>query len=162
MGQAFIGAEQAIEQIAAGRMVVVVDDADRENEGDVVVAAEFADPTVINFMVRHARGLVCLALDEERCAELDLPLIPRTTGAAFDTAFTVSIEARSGVTTGISAHDRAHTIRVAIDPSSSAEDLVRPVTSSPCARGRGACSSGPDTPRPRSTSPAWRGCGPRA
>jgi len=122
----FVKAEEAIAQIGAGGIVVVVDAEDRENEGDVVVAAEFATPEVVNFMARYARGLVCLALDEVRCEELGLPLLPRTTGAAFDTAFTVSIEARTGVTTGISAHDRAETIRVAVNPASRTEDLVRP------------------------------------
>lgn len=126
MGDVFVKAEEAIAQIAAGRMVVVTDAATRENEGDLVVAAEFATPDVVNFMARHARGLICLALEPDRCDELDLSLMPSKGDAQFGTAFTESIEAREGVTTGISAHDRARTIAVAIDPAAGAADVVRP------------------------------------
>jgi 3,4-dihydroxy 2-butanone 4-phosphate synthase/GTP cyclohydrolase II len=120
------GIGQAIEHVAAGRMVVVTDDEDRENEGDLVIAAEFATAEVVNFMARRARGLICLALTEDRCDELGLDLMRGRNQPPFGTAFTVSIEARRGVTTGISAHDRAHTIEVAVDPRSTAGDLVRP------------------------------------
>ena len=120
--------EEAIEEYRAGRMVIIVDDEDRENEGDLCCAAELVTPEVINFMAREGRGLICLPLTEERCDELNLPLqvSERENGSGFGTAFTVSIEARVGVTTGISAADRARTIRVAADPASRATDLVRP------------------------------------
>src|SRR5215213_3384958 len=111
--------EEAPEDIRDGKMVVVCDAADRENEGDLTLAAQFATPDAINFMATHARGLVCLALTGERCDDLGLDLMAAKNESAFQTAFTVSIEAREGVTTGISAHDRAHTIQVAIDPESS-------------------------------------------
>ncbi len=107
-------------------MVVVCDAEDRENEGDLTLAAQFATPDAINFMAIHGRGLVCLALTGERCDELGLDLMAAKNESAFQTAFTVSIEAREGVTTGISAHDRAHTIQVAIDPSTRPQDLVQP------------------------------------
>ena len=126
MPEQFVEADEAIAQIAAGRMVVVTDAEDRENEGDVVVAAEFADAEVVNFMARHARGLICLSLPAERCDALGLPPMPHSGESQFGTAFTVSIEARRGVTTGISAHDRAETIRVAMDPASAPADLVHP------------------------------------
>ncbi len=126
MPEQFVEAEEAIAQIAAGRMVVVTDAETRENEGDIIVAAEFADAQVVNFMARHARGLICLALPAERCDALALPPMPQSGESEFGTAFTVSIEARDGVTTGISAHDRAETIRVAIDPASGPADLVQP------------------------------------
>lgn len=126
MPDQFVEAEEAIAQIASGRMVVVTDAEDRENEGDVVVAAEFADAEVVNFMARHARGLICLSLPAERCDALGLPPMPQSGASQFGTAFTVSIEARHGVTTGISAHDRAETIRVAMDPESTPADLVQP------------------------------------
>ncbi|MEO8027021.1 MAG: 3,4-dihydroxy-2-butanone-4-phosphate synthase [Bryobacteraceae bacterium] len=116
----------AVEEIRAGRMIVVVDDEDRENEGDLTIAAEKITPEVINFMARHGRGLICLALSPERCDALDLPPISRVNTSRFGTAFCESIEAAEGVTTGISAADRAHTIRVAIDPKSKARDLARP------------------------------------
>jgi 3,4-dihydroxy 2-butanone 4-phosphate synthase/GTP cyclohydrolase II len=118
--------EEAIEDIRAGRMVVVCDDEDRENEGDLVMAAQFITPEAINFMAMHARGLICLALTPERCDELGLDLMAAKNESPFETAFTVSIEAREGVTTGISAADRARTIQVAIDPASSPRDLVQP------------------------------------
>jgi 3,4-dihydroxy 2-butanone 4-phosphate synthase / GTP cyclohydrolase II len=118
--------EDALEDIRAGKMVVVCDAEDRENEGDLTLAAQFATPEAINFMAMHARGLICLALTPERCDELGLDLMAAKNESAFETAFTVSIEAREGVTTGISAHDRAHTIQVAIDPSSRPQDLVQP------------------------------------
>ena len=112
---------------APGRMVVVCDDEDRENEGDLTVAAEFATPEAINFMAREGRGLICLALTPERCDDLGLDLMAAKNESAFETAFTVSIEARDGVTTGISAADRARTIAVAIDPdTASPRDLVQP------------------------------------
>ncbi len=122
----FASVEEAIEDIRAGRMVVVVDDPDRENEGDLVVAAQFASQEAVNFMATHARGLICLCLTGERCEELGLPMMTQRNEARLGTAFTVSVEAREGVTTGISAADRAHTIAVAIDPKSAQHDLVQP------------------------------------
>jgi 3,4-dihydroxy 2-butanone 4-phosphate synthase / GTP cyclohydrolase II len=122
----FATTEEAIEEIRAGRMVVVCDDEDRENEGDLVIAAQFATPDAINFMAKHARGLVCMALTPQRCDELHLDLMPAKNESALKTAFTVSIEAAQGVSTGISAADRAHTIQVAIDPHTKPADLVQP------------------------------------
>jgi 3,4-dihydroxy 2-butanone 4-phosphate synthase/GTP cyclohydrolase II len=122
----FATIEQAIEDIRQGKMVVVVDDEDRENEGDLTIAAQFVTPDTINFMAKHARGLICLALPPERCDELGLDLMAAKNESPFQTAFTVSIEAREGVTTGISAHDRAHTVQVAIDPRTKPQDLVQP------------------------------------
>src|SRR5918999_533609 len=118
--------EEALEDVRAGRMVVVCDAEDRENEGDLTLAAQFATPDAINFMAKEARGLICLALTPERCDDLGLDLMAAKNESPYETAFTVSVEAREGVTTGISAADRAHTIQVAIDPESSARDLVRP------------------------------------
>jgi 3,4-dihydroxy 2-butanone 4-phosphate synthase/GTP cyclohydrolase II len=123
---AFSTIEDAIEDLRQGRMVVVVDDENRENEGDLTLAAQFATPEAINFMAKEGRGLICLALTPERCDELGLDLMAAKNESAFDTPFTVTIEARHGVTTGISAADRAHTIQVAIDPSSGPRDIVQP------------------------------------
>jgi 3,4-dihydroxy 2-butanone 4-phosphate synthase/GTP cyclohydrolase II len=122
----FATVEEAIEDIREGKFVVVVDDPDRENEGDLVIAAQFATPEAVNFMAVHARGLICLTLTEDRCDELGLRPMTDRNEAPLGTAFTVSIEAREGVTTGISAHDRSHTIQVAINPDSRPEDLVQP------------------------------------
>jgi 3,4-dihydroxy 2-butanone 4-phosphate synthase/GTP cyclohydrolase II len=122
----FSTVEDALEDIREGRMVVVCDGEDRENEGDLVMAAQFATSDAINFMAKEARGLVCLALTPERCDELGLDLMAAKNESPLQTAFTVSIEAREGVTTGISAHDRAHTIQVAIDPETRPDDLVQP------------------------------------
>jgi 3,4-dihydroxy 2-butanone 4-phosphate synthase / GTP cyclohydrolase II len=118
--------QEALEDIRAGRMVVVCDAEDRENEGDLTLAAQFATPEAINFMATHGRGLICLALTPQRCDELGLHLMAAKNESAFQTAFTVSVEAREGISTGISAHDRAHTIQVAIDPKSRPHDLVQP------------------------------------
>ena len=123
---AFSTVDEALEDIRAGRMVVVCDAEDRENEGDLTMAAQFATPEAVNFMAKEGRGLICLALTPERCDDLGLDLMAAKNESPFETAFTVSIEARHGVTTGISAHDRAHTIQVAIDPKSAPEDLVQP------------------------------------
>ncbi len=116
----------AVAEIRAGRMVVVVDDEDRENEGDLTLAAEFVTPEAINFMARYGRGLICLTLTEERADHLRLFPMTQQNSSRFGTAFTETIEAREGVTTGISAADRSHTIRTAIDPGSSYSDLARP------------------------------------
>src|SRR5213592_4063226 len=118
--------EEAIEEIRAGRMIILMDDEDRENEGDLCMAAETVTPEAINFMAKYGRGLICLALTEERCRDLDLPLMVENNTSNYGTAFTVSIEARGRVTTGISAHDRAETVRVAIDPKTRPADLLRP------------------------------------
>jgi 3,4-dihydroxy 2-butanone 4-phosphate synthase/GTP cyclohydrolase II len=122
----FIDVPGAIAEIRAGRMVVVVDDEDRENEGDLTLAAEFVTPEAINFMARYGRGLICLTLTEERADQLQLYPMTQQNSSRFGTAFTETIEAREGVTTGISAADRSHTIRTAIDPKSAARDLARP------------------------------------
>src|SRR5215471_7435810 len=122
----FATIEEAVEDIRNGKMVVVVDDPERENEGDLVIAAQFATPEAVNFMATHARGLICLCLTEERCEQLGLPQMTQRNEARLGTAFTVSVEAREGVTTGISAADRSHTIQVAINASSTPHDLVQP------------------------------------
>ncbi|HYU34940.1 MAG TPA: bifunctional 3,4-dihydroxy-2-butanone-4-phosphate synthase/GTP cyclohydrolase II [Thermoanaerobaculia bacterium] len=122
----FASIEAAIEQFRQGRMVIIVDDEDRENEGDLAIAAEKVSPAAINFMSKYGRGLICLAMTEERCRALDLPLMVEANTSPFGTAFTVSIEARGKITTGISAADRAATISTAIDPATRPEDLLRP------------------------------------
>jgi 3,4-dihydroxy 2-butanone 4-phosphate synthase/GTP cyclohydrolase II len=122
----FATIEEALEDIAAGRMIVVVDDEDRENEGDLVMAAQFVTPDAINFMTRQAGGWICLALTPERCDELGLDLMAAKNESAHQTPFTVTIEAREGVTTGISVHDQAHTMQVAVDPTKGQDDIVTP------------------------------------
>jgi len=118
--------DDVIEDVRNGKMVIMVDDEDRENEGDVMIAAEKTTPQAINFMARHARGLICLSLTEERVRHLKLPLMVRDNTSPYKTAFTVSIEAKEGVTTGISAYDRARTVLVAIDENTGPDGLVRP------------------------------------
>src|SRR6195256_6075292 len=125
-GIMFADVTEAVAEIQTGRMIVVVDDEDRENEGDLTLAAEFVTPEAINFMARYGRGLICLALTEERADYLRLGPMTQQNSSRFGTAFTETIEAREGVTTGISAYDRAHTIKVAIDSRSTAHDLARP------------------------------------
>jgi 3,4-dihydroxy 2-butanone 4-phosphate synthase/GTP cyclohydrolase II len=126
LSQYLAAAEELIEESRNGRMFILVDDEDRENEGDLVIPAQFATPDAINFMARHARGLICLALTRQRCEQLALPLMSAQNGTRHQTAFTVSIEAREGVTTGISAHDRAHTVAVAINPETTRDDITTP------------------------------------
>src|SRR5215510_4934781 len=126
MNSPFTDVQTALANIRQGRMIVVVDDEDRENEGDLTIAAQFATPEAINFMAKHARGLICLPLTEERCDELGLRQMADRNETPLQTAFTVSIEAREGVSTGISAQDRSRTIQVAIDPSKGSGDLVQP------------------------------------
>ena len=123
---AFATIEEAIEDIRQGKFVVVVDAADRENEGDLTIAAQFATPEAVNFMTKEARGLICLCLTEDRCDELLLRQMTDRNETPYGTAFTISVEAREGVTTGISAPDRSRTIQVAIDPEAKPDDLVQP------------------------------------
>ncbi|MDD4196506.1 MAG: bifunctional 3,4-dihydroxy-2-butanone-4-phosphate synthase/GTP cyclohydrolase II [Syntrophorhabdaceae bacterium] len=118
--------EDVLQDIREGKMVIIVDDEDRENEGDVMIASEKATPEAITFMARYACGLICLSLTEERVRQLDLPLMVHDNTSPYNTAFTVSIEAKEGITTGISAFDRAKTVQVAIDPKSTADDITRP------------------------------------
>ncbi|MGB2952416.1 MAG: bifunctional 3,4-dihydroxy-2-butanone-4-phosphate synthase/GTP cyclohydrolase II [Gaiellaceae bacterium] len=123
---AFATIEEAIEDVRQGKLVVVIDAADRENEGDLTIAAQFATPEAINFMAMHGRGLICLCLTDERCDALGLRPMTERNETPFGTAFTISIESREGISTGISAHDRSRTIQVAIDPSKGPEALVQP------------------------------------
>jgi 3,4-dihydroxy 2-butanone 4-phosphate synthase/GTP cyclohydrolase II len=118
--------EEIVEEARNGRMYILVDAEDRENEGDLIIPAQFATPAQVNFMAKHGRGLICLSLTRDRARSLDLDMMARENRESMKTAFTVSIEAREGVTTGISAHDRAHTIAVAIDPTKAAPDIVSP------------------------------------
>jgi 3,4-dihydroxy 2-butanone 4-phosphate synthase/GTP cyclohydrolase II len=143
---AFATVEEAIEDIRHGKFVVVVDAADRENEGDLTIAAQFATPEAINFMATHGRGLICLCLTEERCDELGLRPMTERNETPFGTAFTISIEAREGISTGISARDRSRTVQVAIDPSKGPADLVQPGHVFPLrARGGGVLRRGGQT-----------------
>jgi 3,4-dihydroxy 2-butanone 4-phosphate synthase/GTP cyclohydrolase II len=125
-GTALASPEEIINEARNGRMFILVDDEDRENEGDLVIPAQMATPDAINFMATHGRGLICLALTKTRVDQLGLDLMSRNNGTRHETAFTVSIEAREGVTTGVSAQDRVTTIRAAIAPSARPQDLVRP------------------------------------
>ncbi len=118
--------EEIVAELRAGKMVILVDEEDRENEGDLVLAADHVTPEAVNFMAKHGRGLICLTLTRERCQQINLPLMVRDNGTAMGTNFTVSIEAASGVTTGISAADRAHTIKTAVAPNAKPNDLVQP------------------------------------
>src|SRR6202790_85114 len=122
----FAHIEDAVEAIRAGRMVIVVDDEDRENEGDLTIAAEKITPEAINFMARYGRGLICVSLTPERLDELEIPLMVSKNSSRFDTAFCVSIEAKGRTSTGISASDRAATVLAAIDPATRGSDLARP------------------------------------
>jgi 3,4-dihydroxy 2-butanone 4-phosphate synthase / GTP cyclohydrolase II len=126
MTMAFNSTEEIIEDLRKGRMVVIVDDEDRENEGDLLMVASMVRPEDINFMARYGRGLICLTLTRERCRQLSLPLMVTDTNDQHGTNFTVSVEAADGVTTGISAYDRAHTIRTAVAPNARSSDLVQP------------------------------------
>jgi 3,4-dihydroxy 2-butanone 4-phosphate synthase/GTP cyclohydrolase II len=126
LSQYLSSAEDLVEEARNGRMFILVDDEDRENEGDLVIPAQFATPDAINFMARHARGLICLAMTQQRVEKLGLPLMSQSNSSRHQTAFTVSIEAREGVTTGISAADRAHTIAVAINPENGRDDIATP------------------------------------
>jgi len=118
--------EQALKTVKAGKLIIIVDDEDRENEGDLMVVAEKVTPEIINFMTKHGRGLICLPLTKERLKELDIPLMVHDNTARFETAFTVSVDAKEGVTTGISAYDRAKTVLTVIDPKTRPADLARP------------------------------------
>ena len=117
---------ELVEDLRAGKMIILMDDEDRENEGDLVMAAEHVTPEAINFMAKHARGLICLTLTQERCKQIDLPLMVGRNGTQLGTNFTVSIEAAEGVTTGISAADRAKTVQVAVARNAKPADIVQP------------------------------------
>ena len=155
MSSVFASIEEALADMRQGRMVVVCDDEGRENEGDLTLAAQFVTPDAINFMAKEGRGLICLALTPERCAELRLDLMAAKNESRFETAFTVSIEAREGVTTGISAADRARTVQVAIDPVSRPPTSCSPATSSRSRQSPAGCSNGPARPRRPSIWPGW-------
>src|SRR5271169_3725868 len=129
--RSFATIDEAIADIRDGRMVIVVDDEDRENEGDLTMAAEKITPEAVNFMAMYGRGLICLALTEQRLDQLQIPLAVSENTATYGTAFCVPIDAKHGTTTGISAHDRAKTIQVAIDPATQPPDLARPGHISP-------------------------------
>jgi 3,4-dihydroxy 2-butanone 4-phosphate synthase/GTP cyclohydrolase II len=158
---AFAPIQDAIEDIRAGRMVVVVDDEDRENEGDLTIAAEKVTSETINFMATHGRGLICMPLTGQRLDELRIPLMVQDTenSAKFGTAFCVPVEAKRGTTTGISASDRATTVLAAVDPNTKPEDLARPGHMFPLRAQEGWCAR--VRRKPRSTSRGWRGCSPR-
>jgi len=146
--------EEALQDLKDGKMIILVDDEDRENEGDLTMAAEFITPDAINFMAKYGRGLVCLALAPDIADRLDLQPMVRDNTSKFGTGFTVSIEAKKGVTTGISAADRAVTIRTAIAPDSKASDLARAM-SFLYAPNRAGCSSGQARPKVRLICAGW-------
>ena len=145
----FVTIEEGIEEIRMGRMLIVVDDEDRENEGDLLMAAEKATPEAVNFMAKFGRGLICMPMLGERLDELQISMMVSDNTAPLGTAFTVSVDARRGVTTGTSAYDRAVTIRTLVDPSTRAEDLTRPA--------REKCSSGGGETGPSAVVPASSG-----
>ncbi len=150
--EVLVGTEAIIDEARNGRMFILVDDDDRENEGDLVIPAQMATPDAINFMARHGRGLICLALTKDRADTLGLQPMVNNNGSRNETAFTVSIEAREGVTTGITAADRARTVAVAIDARTGRTRSSRPAMSSRWSPSPAACWFAPATPRPAWTS----------
>ena len=153
----FTSVEEAVDEIRQGRMIVLVDDEDRENEGDLTIAAEKITPEAINFMAKYGRGLICLTLTEDRCDDLHLPLMSPMNTSVHGTAFCEAIDARTGVTTGISAADRAITILTAIDPKPSRRISRGPATCFRCARATAACWCARGRPKPPWTWRASRG-----
>jgi 3,4-dihydroxy-2-butanone 4-phosphate synthase len=153
--------DDVVSDIAKGRMVIVTDDADRENEGDLVMAAEKVTPEAVNFMATHGRGLICVPISNERAEQLGLQRMVTQNREKHRTDFTVSVDAARGVTTGISAYDRATTILAIANPKSSPEDLSRG-TCFHCEPTTAACCAAQGTPRPLSILPAWLGCNRRA
>jgi len=151
--------EEGIEEIRQGRILLVVDDEDRENEGDLVMAADRVTPEAVNFMAKHGRGLICVPLLGGRLDDLKISMMVSDNTAPMGTAFTVTVDARRGVTTGTSAYDRAVTIRTLVDPLMRADDLTRPGHILPL-RAMASCDA-PATRRPRSISPAWPAAIPR-
>ena len=149
--------EEIIEDARNGRMFILVDHEDRENEGDLVIPAQMATPESINFMATHGRGLICLTLTGDRCYALGLPLMAAQNSSRHETAFTISIEAREGVTTGISAHDRARTVAVAIDAAKPMPISPHRAISSRCARATAGCWCVQGTPKQPWTWPVWPG-----
>ena len=156
MSTRFSSVEQAIAAMRDGRVVVVVDAEDRENEGDLVMAAACVRPQDVNFMARYGRGLICLTLTRERCADLRLPLMVRDGADHHGTSFTVSIEAAEGVTTGISAQDRAHTVRTAVAAGARPEHLRQPGHVFPLMARPGGVLTRAGHTRPAAISPGWR------
>lgn len=147
--------EEIIEEARNGRMVILVDEEDRENEGDLYIPAQMADAEAVNFMAKHGRGLICLTLTRQRIEQLGLPLMAQNNASRHQTAFTVSIEAREGVTTGISAADRAQTIAVAINPAMGPQDIAVPGHVFPLMARDGGTWSARDIQRPAWISPVW-------
>ena len=147
--------QDIIADIKAGKQVIVIDDEDRENEGDLILAADFVNAEQINFMAKHARGLICLTLTEDRCTQLNLPLMVANNGSSHGTNFTLSIEAADGVTTGISAADRARTVQAAVARDARPADIVQPGHIFPLKARTAACWCAPAIPRPAATSPRW-------
>lgn len=143
--------EHAIDEIRAGRPVIVVDDEDRENEGDLIFAASKATPELLAFLIRYSSGVVCVPMEGSELDRLGIPLMTPHNRERMRTAYTISVDARDGISTGISAADRARTIRVLTDSASESYDLVQPGHVFRCAAARAAYSCGPGTPRPRST-----------
>jgi 3,4-dihydroxy 2-butanone 4-phosphate synthase/GTP cyclohydrolase II len=154
--------EDAIAAVKSGRPVVVMDDEDRENEGDLIFASELATPELVAFMVRYTSGYICVAVTEADADRLDLPPMFRVNQDRRGTAYTVTVDAREGVSTGISASDRAHTIRLLASPETDSTDLARPGHIVPLRARTAACCAAPATPRPPSTSRCSPGCAPRA
>ena len=152
--------DDVVRDIAAGKMVIVTDDADRENEGDLIMAAEKATPAAINFMTINGRGLICVPISAERADQLGLQRMVVQNREMYRTDFTVSVDAAKGVTTGISAHDRAATIRTIARPKSGPDDLVQPGHLFHCARNREACCVAPVILKQQSTLPGWLACNP--
>ena len=150
--------DDVLHDIAAGKMVIVTDDADRENEGDLIMAAEKATPAAINFMTMHGRGLICVPLSSERADQLGLQRMVVQNREMYRTDFTVSVDAAKGVTTGISAHDRAATIRTIARPKSGPKISSSLGISFLCGRRKAVCCGARDTPKQPSISPAWRVC----
>lgn len=150
-----VGIETAIQEIRDGRMVILVDDEGRENEGDLCCAAEAVTPEFINFMAIHGRGLICLTLEPQKADQLGLNPMVRENNSPFETAFTVSIDAACGITTGISAQDRAHTIRQAMSPTANPSDFVRPGHIFPLRRGAAAFWFAPAKPKAPWIWPGW-------
>lgn len=158
----FCTVEEAVEEIRQGRMIIVTDDPGRENEADLIIAAEFATPEAINFMVTHARGLVCAPLSPERADALQLPLMTSVNRENMSTAFTVSVDAAHDITTGISAAERSLTIRTLADPKATVNDFVQPVTHSLSAPFPAECCAAPAIRKPPLTSCAWQASSPPA